>query len=258
MLSRLLVTCAGVPCVYGLLVFNDFSRLGLFLVVSFFGVYEFLRMFCPAEKSVPVLEFFLAAFILGSSFLFGERGLLFGFGLSGLILATSVVLHGLRGDGFKRFSLGISSLLYVPFCVGFFLLLTRQQGGLPVFGVLASVWALDIGAYLVGSSVGGPRLAPNISPKKTYSGAFGGLIACSLAMYGLFRFGIFSTTPEKVVGLGLMIGIFSQLSDLFESVLKREAGVKDSGIIFGSHGGMLDRLDSILFIGPIAYFFLGW
>ncbi|MBF0500327.1 MAG: phosphatidate cytidylyltransferase [Candidatus Riflebacteria bacterium] len=260
MLSRVIVTVIGIPLVYGCLVFNGISRLGLFLFVAIVGVYEFLRMFLPPGESLPLLEFFLSGGILISTQIFRERGLLFSIAFAGLILASAVVLRGLKGDGFKRFSSGIASLLYIPFCLGFYNLLGTQdsQGGVQIFAVLVSIWALDIGAFFSGCSIGGPRLAPNISPKKTFSGALGGIVTCGLTVYGLFHFGFFTTTPVRVMGLGLSIGVFSQLADLFESVLKREAGIKDSGRIFGNHGGMLDRLDSVLFIGPIAYLFLGW
>lgn len=257
MISRVFVTLVGIPVVYALLATGDWSRYLLMLFASLVGQSELYRMFGHPVGERPVPEFLLSALILAAAVFFGERGLLLSMGLAGLVLASVVVFNGLQGNGFKRFSLGVAGLLYLPFCLGFFLLLGQKSGGASIFAVLLLIWALDIGAYLVGCSVRGPKLAPNISPNKTISGAIGGIVASMITAGVLFRFGWFPISIEKVVGLALGIGFFSQVADLFESVMKREAGVKDSGALLGGHGGMLDRLDSVLFVGPLAWLFLG-
>ncbi len=118
--------------------------------------------------------------------------------------------------------------------------------------VLAIVWASDIGAYLVGRLVGGPKLAPSISPGKTWSGAGGGLlgaVAAGLAIAPCFSTGY---SPLHVIGLAIALGIISQAGDLLESALKRRFGVKDSGRIIPGHGGLLDRVDALLVVAPAA------
>jgi phosphatidate cytidylyltransferase len=126
------------------------------------------------------------------------------------------------------------------------------SGGANVIVLLLIVWASDIGAYLFGRAVGGPRLAPAISPGKTWSGAIGGLIAA--AATGLAASAILGTAPIswRPVGFAVLIGIISQAGDLFESQLKRHFGVKDSGQIIPGHGGLLDRLDAVLTAAPAA------
>lgn len=118
--------------------------------------------------------------------------------------------------------------------------------------VLSVVWASDIGAYLVGRLVGGPKLAPAISPGKTWSGAAGGLISAVLACILVAT----SVSPEiaayHAIGPAILLGVISQAGDLLESALKRHFGVKDSGRIIPGHGGLLDRLDALLAVAPVA------
>jgi phosphatidate cytidylyltransferase len=118
--------------------------------------------------------------------------------------------------------------------------------------VLSIVWGSDIGAYMIGRLMGGPKLAPAISPGKTWSGAAGGLASAALA--GLAVAACFSSdfSSSCVVGPGILLGIISQAGDLLESALKRHFGVKDSGRIIPGHGGLLDRLDALLAVAPVA------
>jgi phosphatidate cytidylyltransferase len=118
--------------------------------------------------------------------------------------------------------------------------------------VLAVVWASDIGAYAVGRLVGGPKLAPAISPGKTWSGAIGGLVSAALAALAVAACLSSGFSSLHLIGLGVVFGIISQLGDLVESALKRHFGVKDSGRIIPGHGGLLDRLDALLAVAPAA------
>ena len=114
----------------------------------------------------------------------------------------------------------------------------------PLLIILISVWSGDIAAMLVGKSFGKRLLAPSISPKKTWEGAFGNLIASMLAG---FLVGLWLGYPSLVgLACGTTVGVFGQLGDLFESALKRAAGKKDSGSMLPGHGGLLDRIDSLL------------
>jgi phosphatidate cytidylyltransferase len=134
----------------------------------------------------------------------------------------------------------------------------RQQpdtGGANVIVLLLVIWASDIGAYIAGRAIGGPRLAPSISPGKTWSGAVGGLVAsasvglvaCAL-LGGAGRFSLVMALRQA--GFAALIGLIGQFGDLFESQLKRTFGVKDSGSMIPGHGGLLDRLDAVLTAAP--------
>ncbi len=117
------------------------------------------------------------------------------------------------------------------------------------FWLLATVWATDIGAYAVGRTLGGPKLAPRFSPAKTWSGLVGGMLSASLAGFAVTTaFGISNQAILVVLSLG--IAAWSQVGDIAESALKRHFGAKDSGSIIPGHGGFLDRLDGLLFAAP--------
>lgn len=131
------------------------------------------------------------------------------------------------------------------------LLLIRDQprGILFGFWTLSLVWMCDMGAYFVGRLIGGPRLAPAISPNKTWAGLVGGVLAASaLAAILNAGFGL----PWRLTLATPLLAIASQGGDLFESWLKRRAGVKDSGTILPGHGGLLDRLDGLVPVAPLA------
>lgn len=116
-----------------------------------------------------------------------------------------------------------------------------------VIGILLIVWATDIGAYVVGRAIGGAKLAPAISPGKTWSGAAGGLAAAAIAGLCLAQ-----TLSFRAVFLALVFSAVGQAGDLFESWLKRLCAVKDSGSLIPGHGGLLDRLDAVLAVVPVA------
>jgi phosphatidate cytidylyltransferase len=111
---------------------------------------------------------------------------------------------------------------------------------------LAIVWATDIGAYFAGRAIGGPKLAPVISPNKTWAGLFGGMVLAGVAGGAITFFG---HLPVLTYWLAPLLAIAAQLGDLAESGMKRRAGVKDSGHILPGHGGLLDRIDGML---PVA------
>jgi phosphatidate cytidylyltransferase len=135
-------------------------------------------------------------------------------------------------------------------------------GALLVFPLLVT-WASDIGAYFVGRAIGGRKLMPSVSPGKTIAGAVGGLGASMVVAYAYGR-GVLvpvahlGFSPWGVILFGILISAAAQVGDLFESLLKREAGVKDSSHIIPGHGGILDRFDSLIFVLPVAYLLLGW
>lgn len=120
-----------------------------------------------------------------------------------------------------------------------------------ILWLMVMVWATDIGAFVVGKAVGGPRLAPRISPRKTWSGLLGGMVFSALFGAGL---GVALGLPLAALALmliGVAVAAWAQLGDLAESAIKRRFGVKDSGSIIPGHGGVLDRVDGLVFAAPL-------
>ena len=114
------------------------------------------------------------------------------------------------------------------------------------------VWATDIGAFFAGRTIGGPKLAPALSPNKTWAGLIGGVLLATVYSAVMMRWGI----PLSFVIATPALAVLAQLGDLYESGLKRRAGVKDSGSILPGHGGVLDRLDGLVPVAPVIAFLI--
>ena len=126
---------------------------------------------------------------------------------------------------------------------------SQPDGLLLAVWAMALVWATDIGAYFAGRTIGGPKLAPAVSPNKTWAGLIGGVIAA-----GLFGFALMTWAglAWPLAAASPALAVLAQIGDLYESALKRRAGVKDSGNILPGHGGVLDRLDGLVPVAPVA------
>jgi phosphatidate cytidylyltransferase len=122
----------------------------------------------------------------------------------------------------------------------------NQAGFVATLFIFAVVWGTDILAYFVGRAIGGPKLAPRISPGKTWSGAIGGTVA-GVAASGLLTLGVFSRLSLWTMALAFLLSVASQVGDLFESFIKRRFGVKDSSHLIPGHGGVMDRVDGLVF-----------
>jgi phosphatidate cytidylyltransferase len=131
--------------------------------------------------------------------------------------------------------------------------LNSAKGFVALMFVLLIVWVTDIGGYFAGRGIGGPKLWPRVSPKKTWAGAIGGFVASLAVAAGFAAFDLGRTGPLLL--LGAMLSIVSQLGDLFESAVKRRFGVKDSSHIIPGHGGLMDRLDGFVAAVVVAAIF---
>ncbi len=230
-----------------------------------------LGLICLAQKeyfalSLPNLSRsqktigFLFSLLVPLSFYDGRSECFLG-AISGLILV--LIIMALKEEGDLSLRLGkmqrmLLGVLYVPFFLSFFILLHKfKEGSFWILFALAAVYGGDIAAFYVGRSWGKRKLAPMISPGKTIEGGVGA-VGGSLAGALLFKFLFFSPIPFwAVVFLGVGVGILGQIGDLFESLLKRVAQVKDSGALIPGHGGLLDRIDSVLLLPPGYIFGLG-
>ncbi|MBA3469149.1 MAG: phosphatidate cytidylyltransferase [Herpetosiphonaceae bacterium] len=125
-----------------------------------------------------------------------------------------------------------------------------------IYATFAVTWAADSGAYFAGRAFGRHKLSPQLSPKKTWEGFAGGLLAAIGAGVGIIALLGLPVSPLVGVALGAIGAVGGTLGDLAESLLKRQAGVKDSGALIPGHGGLLDRIDSLLFTGPLVYYLL--
>jgi phosphatidate cytidylyltransferase len=155
-----------------------------------------------------------------------------------------------------RIAATVTGIVYAGFLAMFLAITRREFGGDAVVLILLVAWIGDTGAYFAGRFLGKTKMYPEVSPKKTWAGAFGGLAGSVIAVgvWKLVRMEPLSWID--VVAIGVPGAILGQMGDLVESLIKRSVGVKDSGALLPGHGGMLDRIDAVLFIGPYVYAYL--
>ncbi len=166
---------------------------------------------------------------------------------------------GFAPQGIRHLSMLILlfGILYVGYTLGHFLLLRNQQdGALLVLFVLLVTWAGDAAAYYVGKTWGSRPMAPRLSPNKTVEGFLGGLAVAPLIAWIAHLWFLPVITPVDCLILGILFTALGLLGDLSESALKRQAGVKDSGTLIPGHGGILDRVDSLLLNAPVFYYYM--
>ncbi len=271
MKKRILTTLLGLPLV---LVFVWFEPAGfpifvlLVLGIGFVGILEFYR-FALLTGARPLVLFgaLWASLFIAEPFLtenYGLEYLLPALLASALILPLAWFYLFSRQRGAMRWAWTVAGILYLGWLLGHAVgLRVFEDGREWVLLALFTTFACDTGAFLVGRTWGRRPMAPVLSPKKTWEGALGGFLAApaaALAINALFDLAGIGVPlgAAKIVGLGILIGIFAQLGDLLESVLKRRAGVKDSGALLPGHGGALDRIDSLVFSMAVVYYYILW
>lgn len=220
--------------------------------VSLIGLYEFDRAVrkINGSKTILVVNYLLATgvfslIIIGRNDLF--RFLLFLYTLS---LLCILVLN----DKVKINDIAVTVLgaLYIPFFISHIALL---GGSIYIWLVFITAWGTDTFAYFVGVNFGKKKLCPSLSPNKSVEGFFGGILG-SLALNIIFFYYFKLDNLLGIVILSLICSVMAQVGDLTASRIKRLANIKDYGNIMPGHGGILDRFDSILFTGPLVYYYI--
>jgi phosphatidate cytidylyltransferase len=254
--SRLLVVVVLLPVVIGLVYLGGWWLFALALVGGLLALHELYAM--VRELRPLVLGGYLGYIVTLLALQLGGIQWMLGGLLATFVFAFVVYgLGGVRQSATQSFGVTLLGVAWVGGGIGCLLLIRDipEFGFWAVMAVLFTVFAADTGAFFVGRSFGRHRMAPAISPKKSWEGLVGGLVAAvGMAFVILYKDrDEFLTIPQSLV-LGLVIAIAAVLGDLFESAIKRDLDVKDSGNLLGGHGGVLDRLDSLLWAGPAAFF----
>lgn len=272
---RILFAIIAAPLGVGIIYLGDAALATLLAIVAAIGSWEFFRI-ARAGGAAPLdaVGIVIAAIIpliVHAHF----RGV-FTLPLAGaallflLIFAISIWTRGVDGHPLTAVGATLFGIVYTggmlsfgyalryhPYAVGD--LAGTLLVGLPVF----LTWSSDVGAYAVGRMFGRRKLIPSVSPGKTLEGAIGALVVtviiCALYNRFLLRpFAQLALSPWGMLFFALAMSVTAQLGDLAESLLKREAGVKDSSSLLPGHGGILDRFDSLLFVLPVAYLLFEW
>ena len=270
LLYRVITAIVAIPLLTAAIVRGG-DAVFLLLVLAFggAGLYEFMRAALPADRGAHrALGIALGLFILCCVFAEsrpqpahagnGAYLILGGCIISFVVLFVYSVLSAREvTDTVSRMSVTLFGIFYVSLFFSYLLLLYAEKSGPALIMFLLCVtWGGDAAAYFVGTWKGRHPLCPRISPKKTIEGAAGGLLgsmATALICQTVFLKG---PAVPVILAAGAGINIMNQLGDISESLLKRAFGIKDSGAFFPGHGGVLDRIDSILFAAPFFYYWV--
>lgn len=254
--SRIVVAAAGIPLALGLVYLGGWSLFVLVAIAAFVAMHEYWLLARPVRPLAP------AGYVGGILALVGAETGGVTWMVGGLLtaLALAFFLKGIS-EARQAATVAISGTFLGAAWIGLglgFLLAIREishDGRLLTYTVVLAVWGGDTFAYFGGRLIGRHSMAPTTSPKKTWEGFVVGTAATVfIAFIALYKQHIL-TIPHSIL-LGVVLAVAAPLGDLFESLLKRDAGVKDSGRVLGGHGGVLDRLDAFFFAAPAAYFCL--
>ncbi len=175
---------------------------------------------------------------------------------SGVVLSLALILFLRKGEGiFTGWAWTMAAILYVGFLLSLLVALRIEAGRGWVYLAILGTFGSDTAAYFIGKAFGRHKMVPRISPGKTWEGAVGGLFGAAIISL-LFTLDTPVQLPfgySEAILLGLGISVFGQVGDIVESLLKRSTGVKESGSLLPGHGGLLDRMDSIVFVGAFVY-----
>lgn len=259
--QRILTALISLPL---LILFVSYAPSFLFnllvVAVTGLGLTEFYRMTLPGEPYWKRNLAVAGGGLLTLAFALNPATAVPGLALATLLFASILLFRfGDLASVIHRLGLFLLGLLYLPLLFGHLALLhALPEGKYWVFLVLFIIMSSDSAAYFTGVSLGKRKLYPAISPNKSVEGALGGLVG---GVFGalLFKFCFFSSLGLfDALLLGIVLGFCGQIGDLFESMIKRSFGVKDSGALLPGHGGILDRLDSLIFAFAPVYYYALW
>ena len=252
--SRLVVALAGLPVVLGLVWLGGWWLLALGVVVGLVALHEYFTMI---RELRPLALSGFAGLVLA---LVGARlgGLVWMLGGFMSTVATAFLLHGIartKASATTAIASTVLGVAWIGLGLGHVLMLRDlgSKGRLAVLTVLIAVFAADTIAFFVGRLVGRHKLVPTLSPGKTWEGFVAGVAAAVFVSFVALYKQHFLSIPASIV-LGFVIAIAGALGDLFESALKRDMQVKDAGSLLAGHGGVLDRLDSVLFAAIASFY----
>ena len=265
LLQRITVAVVAIPLVVGIIWLGGWTLAAVLAVLGVLGaheIYDFGRRqgVEPLERTgglgaaaIPLLAYWAKA----PNFLLGAIWLMFA-------MALAMARRGPSGRPLASVSITLFGCVYASGSLAFLIAIRhgRAASTHPLGYVLLTLfplvitWICDTAAMAVGTAVGGPKLAPVLSPKKTHAGAVGGTLGGVIAALALGKFVLnrqgWSFSPGQLLLFGLAVSIVGQIGDVAESLFKREAGLKDSSALIPGHGGVLDRLDSLYFVIPTA------
>ncbi len=254
LLPSIAVSLGILAVVFGALKISSLLFAAFIWVAMLLAIREIVRAYKAGNIDLPTLPLYVAATgILGAAWYGKIEGLAVSLAFAIPNVMVYLLLRSAK-DFVKRSTAAVFAIFYIPFLAGFVLLLARDQNPIPkIFTLVVLVTSNDTFAYLSGVLFGKHPMAPGISPKKTWEGLVGAIIATTVGATMVFVYVL-----DDRWWLGAIVGVLGVITatcgDLIESAVKRDLQIKDMGAILPGHGGILDRVDSLLFTAPSVWF----
>ena len=265
LLPRIITAVIGVPLILAAIHLGGLVYLAFVAGVILLCLYEYGLVLRAGKKPVHILSLLVFGLLMGTVALLGRAQIpslelpdnLYPFAISVVICGVLFVEVLTPRRSWERAANTFIGIFLIPWSLAHLINIRdiAQYGEYLTLFMMVTVWVCDTGAYFTGRFFGKHKLNKEVSPKKTWEGAFGGTllaIGAAVLMQHLFLPTFF--TVMQAVWLGLLVAVIGQVSDLTESIIKRSTGVKDSSNLLPGHGGFLDRFDSYLLLAPIFYY----
>lgn len=262
---RVLVATIGIPLIVLITLYGKLPFFAFILAISTLATYEYYKLANLKNSAPIVLLGMLAIFAIDLIFYFDKvQHLVSLFILTILLIGLVELFRKPKPGGWSAIS-NLATTLFPIFYIGLSLgtLIGLRESkyfdyfkaGVFIISIFAIIWICDTAAYFVGKSFGKRKLYERVSPNKTVEGFIGGLIFAFISSF-IAKYAVLdSLTIYDAVAIATIVGIFGQLGDLVESLIKRDAGVKDSSNIIPGHGGVFDRFDSLIYVAPLVYIY---
>lgn len=262
--NRSIVSTLGIP---GILLFIWLGGIWftIFMVaVMLLALYEYYEI-AKLKDAQPIIWIGLLASLIIAYFYHYQPNIdliyIFSIIVSIIMIALFIELFSKKTNPTENFNITIGGILYIPLLVGSLIAIRQFDTANAThftYALFISIWICDSAAYVAGKKFGKKKIYPSASPNKTVIGSVAGLIFSFITYIVMDKTGFikFDLDITQITILSTISGIFGQTGDFVESLFKRDAGVKDSGIILLGHGGVLDRFDSLIIASPLVYIFL--
>ncbi|MEG0829808.1 MAG: phosphatidate cytidylyltransferase [Anaerovoracaceae bacterium] len=224
-------------------------------LIGLMGVKEFYDGFRAMKIRPSYIIAYFSTFCLYTVNIFFEEYEWYMLWFFGSVLLSLLYLFKIEKRNLEDALATITGIFYVVFFSFHVTLVEQTEYGILVWLVVITAFGTDIMAYFTGVLIGKHKLCPKISPKKTIEGSIGGILG-SVILSGVFGYFFANQILIHCLIIGILGGIVSQFGDLTASIFKRKMGIKDYGNLIPGHGGILDRFDSVLFTGPIVYYYI--
>lgn len=261
--TRTLVAVIAIPFILGVCYFGNIPFLIFTLLIGLIANFEFVKM--TSQKGTYsnsiVSSAMIVLLILNTYYeTFDLYSLLIVFSAASLLIELfrnkESAIHNLGATFLGVLYIGLFSSSILAIREFYKNPLQYDQGGLIIISILFTIWICDSAAYFLGLAFGKHRLFLRVSPKKSWEGAIAGFVFSILTMIAAKLIILDFLNWIDAISIGLIVGIVGQMGDLVESLIKRDAGVKDSSTIIPGHGGIFDRFDSLLFAAPLVFLYL--